>query len=121
MLVLAFVVLPVGAWLIWGNGSTLWLIIAYVICILLFGGLYYLFVIRNKQMHNDELKEISLLRDQRAMKKEAIDKILAIRTVAEGTIFKGTDLYLLDSIEVGEYEYGSELKRRVIERQLYGR
>ena len=53
--------------------------------------------------------------------KEAIDKILAIRTVAEGTIFKGTDLYLLDSIEVGEYEYGSELKRRVIERQLYGR
>ena len=53
--------------------------------------------------------------------KEAIDRILAIRTVAEGTIFKGTDLYLLDSIEVGEYEYGSELKRRVIERQLYGR
>ena len=53
--------------------------------------------------------------------KEAIDKILAIRTVAEGTIFKGTDLYLLDSIEVGEYEYGSDLKRRLIERQLYSR
>ncbi len=53
--------------------------------------------------------------------KEAIDKILAIRTVAEGTIFKGTDLYLLDSIDVGEYEYGTELKRRVIERQLYSR
>ena len=53
--------------------------------------------------------------------KEAIEKILAIRTVAQSTIFKGTDLYLLDSIEVGEYEYGSELKRRVIERQLYGR
>ena len=53
--------------------------------------------------------------------KEAIDKILAIRTVAQGTIFKGTDLYLLDSIDVGEYEYGSELKRRVIERQLYSR
>lgn len=53
--------------------------------------------------------------------KEAIDKILAIRAVAEGTIFKGTDLYLLDSIEVGEYEYGPELKRRLIERQLYSR
>ena len=53
--------------------------------------------------------------------KEAIDKILAIRTVAEGTIFKGTDLYLLDSIDVGEYEYGSELKRRLIEKQLYSR
>ena len=53
--------------------------------------------------------------------KEAIDKILAIRTVAESTIFKGTDLYLLDSIDVGEYEYGSELKRRLIEKQLYSR
>ena len=53
--------------------------------------------------------------------KEAIDKILAIREVAQGTIFKGTDLYLLDSIEVGEYEYGSELKRCLIERQLYSR
>lgn len=53
--------------------------------------------------------------------KEAIDKILAIREVAQGTIFKGTDLYLLDSIEVGEYEYGGELKRRLIERQLYSR
>ena len=75
ILVLAFVVLPVGAWLIWGNNSTLWLILAFVICILLFGGLYYLFVIRNKQMFNDEIKEIALLRDERAMKKEAIDKI----------------------------------------------
>ena len=53
--------------------------------------------------------------------KEAIDKILNIREVAQGTIFKGTDLYLLDSIDVGEYEYGTELKRRVIERQLYSR
>lgn len=53
--------------------------------------------------------------------KESIDKILAIRTVAEGTIFKGSDLYLLDSIDVGGYEYGSALKRRVIERQLYSR
>ncbi len=53
--------------------------------------------------------------------KDSIDKILQIRTVAEGTIFKGTDLYLLDSIDVGEYEYGSALKRRVIELQLYGR
>jgi len=53
--------------------------------------------------------------------KEAIDKILNIRTVAQGTIFKGTDLYLLDSIDVGEYEYGSELKRRLIEKQLYSR
>ena len=53
--------------------------------------------------------------------KEAIDKILEIRAIAQGTIFKGTDLYLLDSIDVGEYEYGSELKRRLIGRQLYSR
>ncbi|MBO4289309.1 MAG: hypothetical protein J5865_04320 [Lachnospiraceae bacterium] len=75
MLVLAFVVIPVGAWLLWGNHSVVWLIIAYVICILVFGGLYYLFVIRNKQMHSDEIKEISLLRDERALKKESIDRI----------------------------------------------
>lgn len=53
--------------------------------------------------------------------KESIDKILEIRTSAQGTIFKGTDLYLLDSIDVGEYEYGSALKHRLIERQLYSR
>ena len=53
--------------------------------------------------------------------KEAIDKILAIREVAQSTIFKGTDLYLLNSIDVGEYEYGPELKRLLIERQLYSR
>ncbi|MBR1927679.1 MAG: MGMT family protein [Bacteroidales bacterium] len=53
--------------------------------------------------------------------KEAVDKIISIREVAQGTIFKGTDLYLLNSIDVGEYEYGSALKRRVIERQLYRR
>ena len=75
MLLLAFGVIPVGAWLLWGSKSTLWLIIAYVVCILVFGGLYYLFVIRNKQMHSDEIKEISLLRDERAIKKDAIDRI----------------------------------------------
>ena len=75
MLLLAFGVIPVGAWLLWGSKSTLWLIVAYVVCILVFGGLYYLFVIRNKQMHSDEIKEISLLRDERAIKKEAIDRI----------------------------------------------
>ena len=53
--------------------------------------------------------------------KESIDKILRIRSVAQGTIFKGTDLYLLDSIDVGEYEYGDALKRRLIEMQLYSR
>lgn len=53
--------------------------------------------------------------------KESIDRILQISTVAQGTIFKGTDLYLLDSIDVGEYEYGSDLKRLVIEKQLYSR
>lgn len=53
--------------------------------------------------------------------KESIDKILRIRSVAEGTIFKGSDLYLLDSIDVGEYEYGPDLKRRAIEKQLYSR
>jgi len=53
--------------------------------------------------------------------KESIDKILRIRSIAEKTIFKGSDLYLLDSIDVGGYEYGPDLKRRAIEKQLYSR
>lgn len=51
--------------------------------------------------------------------KEAIDKILSIRSSAQGTIFKGTDLYFLNSIDVGEYEYGKEMKRHFIWEQLY--
>ena len=51
--------------------------------------------------------------------KESIDKVLAIRTRAQSTIFKGADLYFLDSIDVGEYAWGSDLKRRLIALQLY--
>ena len=78
VLIIAFVVIPVGSWLIfWNKGENriLWLVLAYVVCILVFGGLYYLLVIRNKQMHHDELKEIALLREQRSVKKDAIDRI----------------------------------------------
>lgn len=53
--------------------------------------------------------------------KESIDKILAIRTKAQSTIFKGTDLYFLDTLDVGEYAWGSDLKRRLIALQLYSR
>ena len=52
--------------------------------------------------------------------KESMDKALEIRTAAEGTLFKGSDLYLLDSIDVGAYAYGSDLKRELIKRQLSG-
>jgi hypothetical protein len=34
------------------------------------------------------------------------------------TLFKGSDVYLLDSIDVGEYAYGKELKRELIKLQL---
>ena len=50
--------------------------------------------------------------------KEAMDKAKEIRAVAEKTLFKGSDLYLLDSIDVGEYAYGPELKRELIKLQL---
>ena len=41
------------------------------------------------------------------------------RSVAEAsTLFKGSDLYLLDSIDVGEYAFGSELKREFIKISL---
>ena len=50
--------------------------------------------------------------------KESMDKIRSIRRSAEQTLFKGADLYLVDSIDVGEYAYGPELKRELIRRQL---
>lgn len=53
--------------------------------------------------------------------KESVDKILAIRARAQSTIFKGTDLYFLNAIDVGEYAWGSDLKRRLIALQLYSR
>lgn len=50
--------------------------------------------------------------------KESMDKIKTIRQSAENTLFKGTDLYLIDSVDVGEYAHGAALKRELIRRQL---
>jgi len=50
--------------------------------------------------------------------KESIDRILEIRRSAEATLFRGSDLYLLDSIDVGEYAYGPAAKLELIKKQL---
>ena len=50
--------------------------------------------------------------------KESMDKAREIRATAQDTLFKGSDLYLLDSIDVGEYAYGSEIKREFIKIHL---
>ena len=51
--------------------------------------------------------------------KESMDRSRDIRAKAEeGTLFKGSDLYLLDTLDVGDYAYGSALKRELIKRQL---
>lgn len=50
--------------------------------------------------------------------KETMDRAQEIRESALGTLFKGKDLYLLDSIDVGAYAYGSDLKRQFIKMQL---
>lgn len=50
--------------------------------------------------------------------KESMDKARAIRATAEKTLFQGRDLYLLDSLEMGEYAYGPEIKRALIKLQL---
>lgn len=50
--------------------------------------------------------------------KESMDKVNDIRATALSTLFKGSDLYLLNSIDVGEYAYGRELKRELIKLQL---
>ena len=50
--------------------------------------------------------------------KESLDKARDIRATAQSTLFKGSDLYLLDSIDVGEYAYGPATKRELIKRHL---
>ncbi|MBO4624148.1 MAG: methylated-DNA--[protein]-cysteine S-methyltransferase [Bacteroidales bacterium] len=50
--------------------------------------------------------------------KESLDKAHEIRTQAEKTLFKGSDLYLLDSLDVGAYAYGPDVKRELIKLQL---
>ena len=50
--------------------------------------------------------------------KESLDKVQEIRTRAKGTLFKGKDLYLLDTLDVGAYAYGTEIKRAFIKTQL---
>ena len=50
--------------------------------------------------------------------KESMDKAREIRATAQSTLFKGSDLYLLDSIDVGDYAYGSETKRELIKLHL---
>ena len=50
--------------------------------------------------------------------KESLDRAREIRATAEGTLFKGSDLYLLDSLDVGDYAYGTKLKRELIKLQL---
>ena len=48
-----------------------------------------------------------------------MDKVREIRTTAEeSTLFKGSDLYLLDTIDVGEYAYGAETKRKLLKIHL---
>lgn len=50
--------------------------------------------------------------------KESLDKAAEIHAVAEGTLFKGEDLYLLDSLDMGAYAYGADVKRELIKIQL---
>ena len=50
--------------------------------------------------------------------KESIDRIQEIRRSAESTLFRGSDLYLLDTIDVGEYAYGPAAKLELNKTQL---
>jgi hypothetical protein len=50
--------------------------------------------------------------------KESLDKAAEIQALAQKTLFKGEDLYLLDSLDVGAYAYGRDLKRAFIKLQL---
>ena len=50
--------------------------------------------------------------------KETMDRAREIYASAAKTLFKGSDIYLLDTIDVGEYAYGPALKRSFIKHQL---
>lgn len=50
--------------------------------------------------------------------KESLDREAQIQALAQKTLFKGEDLYLLDSLDVGAYAYGRDLKRALIKLQL---
>ena len=50
--------------------------------------------------------------------KESMDKARSIRQSAESTLFKGSDLYLLDTLDVGEFAYGPDVKRELIKMHL---
>ena len=50
--------------------------------------------------------------------KESMDKAKFIRKSAESTLFKGSDLYLLDTIDVGEFAWGPDVKRELIKLHL---
>ena len=51
--------------------------------------------------------------------KESMDRSREIRMQAEdSTLFKGSDLYLLDKLDVGDYAYGPLLKRALIKIQM---
>ena len=50
--------------------------------------------------------------------KETMDKAASIRQSAEKTLFRGADLYLLDTIDVGAYAYGADTKRELIKLTL---
>jgi O-6-methylguanine DNA methyltransferase len=50
--------------------------------------------------------------------KESLDRVKEIRRSAAATLFQGQDLYLLDTIDVGEFAYGPAVKRELIKRQL---
>lgn len=50
--------------------------------------------------------------------KESLDRVKEIRRSAATTLFQGQDLYLLDTIDVGEFAYGAALKRELIKLQL---
>lgn len=50
--------------------------------------------------------------------KETMDRAREIYASAAETLFKGSDIYLLDTIDVGEFAYGPDLKRAFIKHQL---
>ncbi|MCF0176199.1 MAG: methylated-DNA--[protein]-cysteine S-methyltransferase [Bacteroidales bacterium] len=53
--------------------------------------------------------------------KESTDRIAEIGQDARSTIFKGTDIWIFDSIDFGQYALGTDVKRHILGREFsYG-
>ena len=74
VLAVMFAAIPLIVFLASGK-SIIALVVVYIICAAAFIGLYYLIIIRTKSKNKEKVKEVRLIRDQRALKLDEIKRM----------------------------------------------